>query len=75
MCLQSIGIGIGVGVVHASILFLVMLAARTNAKRQENDTLELIRERNALDRDKVGWLEEIAEAIGRDPRTHDPRKR
>ena len=58
--LQALGIGLGIGVVHAAVLFAVMILARTNAKKREDDTLAMMRERNDLDRDKVELLRVIA---------------
>ena len=58
--LQALGIGLGIGVVHAAILALVMILARTNARDRENYTLALMRERNDLDSDKVDLLRVIA---------------
>jgi hypothetical protein len=63
---EAIGIGIGIGGVHAAGLFVVLFAARKNAQKQEGEasymqteTLDLMRERNELDRRKVAALEAI----------------
>lgn len=58
---DAIGIGIGVGIFHASLLFVVLVLVRTPAKTQAKETLELMRERNELDRQKVAALEFICE--------------
>lgn len=56
---QAVGVGLGIGIVHSAALFFVLFAARTNAKRGEDDTLELMRERNELDRQKVAALQSL----------------
>ena len=55
----GIGIGLGVGVVHSIAIACVLLMARTNARSRENDMLDLMRERNDLDRQKVSALRSL----------------
>lgn len=56
MFFQAVGVGLGVGVVHAAVLFVVLCLARSNARNREDETLALMRERNDLDRQKVEAL-------------------
>ena len=61
--LQAIGFGIGAGIVHCVALAAVLVLARTNAKNREDETLDLMRQRNDLDNQKVVTLMRIADAL------------
>lgn len=63
MFIQALGIGLGIGIVHAACLFALLLAARSNARAREDTTLELMRERNGLDRQKVAALDAIGKLL------------
>lgn len=58
---EAVGIGIGVGVVHASMLLITTFLSRRVASKGESETIRLMRERNDLDAKKVILLKEIAE--------------
>ena len=67
---QAVGVGVGIGIVHSSALFVVLALARSNAKKREdeaeiinNETMDLMRERNELDRQKVVALELLRDAV------------
>lgn len=62
MILQAIGVGLGVGIVHSVLLFLVIVGTRTREQKQSAETLRLMRERNSIDRQKVEALRAIGNA-------------
>ena len=59
----AIGVGLGIGAVHAAVIFVVMALVRKSATTQANESIELMRERNELDTQKVAALNWIAESI------------
>ena len=57
----AIGVGLGIGIVHTAVLLTVIVLARSNAKKQETETLDLMRERNEIDAQKVAAINRIAD--------------
>jgi hypothetical protein len=60
---QALGFGVGVGIVHCSMLFVILFLARLNTRSRENETLDLMRERNAIDASVAEGIHGIRDAI------------
>lgn len=59
----AIGVGLGIGIVHVTVLVLVQTLIKTPAKTQADETIELMVERNEIDRQKVAALDCICERM------------